>query len=132
MIVYNYDPATGIFLGSEDAIESPLEPGVFLVPAHATVRTPPPAQEGKIIVFTGQDWELHDIPTQPAPEPFVPTWDDIRLKRNFLLSQFDWTQAADAPLSPDQVAAWKTYRQTLRDIPQKNSNPAEVVWPTAP
>ena len=59
------------------------------------------------------------------------TWDDIRLKRDTLLMSTDWTMISDT--SVDQ-AAWKTYRQTLRDIPEtyKDKEPSEVVWPTQP
>jgi len=59
------------------------------------------------------------------------TWNDIRLKRDTLLMSSDWTMISDT--SVDQ-AAWKTYRQTLRDIPEtyKDKEPSEVVWPTEP
>ena len=39
--VYNYDPRTRIYTGASQADESPLEPGVFLIPAHATSQPPP-------------------------------------------------------------------------------------------
>ena len=39
--VYNYDPHTHIYTGESQADESPLEPGVFLIPAHATSQPPP-------------------------------------------------------------------------------------------
>ena len=59
------------------------------------------------------------------------TWDDIRLKRDTLLMSTDWTMISDT--SVDQ-AAWKTYRQALRDIPEtyKDKEPSEVIWPTQP
>lgn len=44
----------------------------------------------------------------------------------------DWTQLADAPLSEENVEAWRDYRQQLRDIPVSTSAPENVVWPTAP
>jgi len=47
----------------------------------------------------------------------VPTeWyaDRMRLQRDRLLAESDWTQAADAPVDK---AAWATYRQALRDFP---------------
>ena len=53
----------------------------------------------------------------------------VRLARDIALQQSDWTQVADAPV--DQ-AAWATYRQALRDIPEQDSFPDNVVWPTPP
>lgn len=54
---------------------------------------------------------------------------DIRAQRDQLLTQSDWTQMPDAPV--DQ-AAWATYRQALRDIPQQAGFPEDIVWPTKP
>ncbi len=42
---------------------------------------------------------------------------EIRLIRDRLLAQCDWTQAADSPLSDSKKAEWATYRQALRDLP---------------
>jgi hypothetical protein len=50
-------------------------------------------------------------------------------KRDDLLQGSDWTQVADAPV--DQ-AAWAAYRQALRDVPQQDGFPSEVVWPESP
>jgi hypothetical protein len=52
-----------------------------------------------------------------------------RSERDQLLSASDWTQVADAPV--DQ-AAWATYRQSLRDIPQQAGFPSNVTWPSKP
>jgi len=46
-----------------------------------------------------------------------------------LLKESDWTQVADAPV--DQ-SAWADYRQALRDVPQQEGFPQEVVWPNPP
>jgi len=43
--------------------------------------------------------------------------DGMRLHRNRLLADSDWTQTLDAPLTDEQRAAWATYRQALRDAP---------------
>jgi hypothetical protein len=59
----------------------------------------------------------------------VVTWDDIRGKRDKLLSQSDYTQVADWPGDKE---AWATYRSALRDITTTFSDPASVVWPTPP
>ena len=58
MIVYSYDPETGEYLGIEEAQESPLEPGVYLLPAHSTL-LPPPLTEGKELpIFINNEWVI--------------------------------------------------------------------------
>ena len=53
----------------------------------------------------------------------------LRLQRNELLSQSDWTQVADAPVD---AQAWATYRQALRDLPENTTDPRNPTWPTKP
>ena len=70
------------------------------------------------------------------------TWDsanvlnDIRVERNNRLYMCDWTQVVDAPLMPAQITQWRTYRQSLRDLPDSldpvPDNVSSVVWPTEP
>jgi hypothetical protein len=59
-------------------------------------------------------------------------WTAIRMHRAQLLQQSDWTQLADAPLSADEKNTWTAYRQSLRDLPQDNANPAGVIFPDQP
>ena len=40
----------------------------------------------------------------------------LRIHRNWLLKDSDWTQFNDSPLSDSKKAEWKTYRQALRDL----------------
>lgn len=58
--------------------------------------------------------------------------DSVRRQRNQKLRDCDWTQLADAPLTGTQKAAWVTYRQSLRAIPEQAQFPNSIVWPTAP
>jgi hypothetical protein len=54
----------------------------------------------------------------------------VRLLRNNLLANTDWTQAKDMP---DAVSVkWAPYRQALRDVPQQTGFPENVQWPTQP
>lgn len=53
-----------------------------------------------------------------------------RMQRNSLLSASDWTQIADAALTDEQRTAWRTYRQTLRDL--DFSDPNNIDWPEPP
>ncbi len=63
MKIYNYDPFTKIFVSEENADESPLEPGVYLIPAHATTLQPPEYNKEKEFCFFNEDkWEIKDIP----------------------------------------------------------------------
>lgn len=132
---YSFHPETGVFIGIDFAYESPLEPGVFLLPARATFVEPLQVTEGKQAVWKGDAWEVQDIPVPepiPEPEPEPLTWDSIRDERNRLLFRSDWTQLADAPLTQEQKNAWTAYRKTLRDVPSSFATLEEVVWPTAP
>ena len=54
----------------------------------------------------------------------------LRLERDFLLGQSDWTQNRDVTLSND--ADWKTYRQALRDITKTYKTLEDVKWPEKP
>ena len=41
----------------------------------------------------------------------------IRMIRNSLLSDSDWTQIPDSPLTDAKREEWKSWRQYLRDLP---------------
>jgi Phage tail assembly chaperone protein len=55
---------------------------------------------------------------------------EIRTARNNLLQSCDWTQLADA--TDFTKAAWKNYRQQLRDLPDQAGFPWTVTWPDFP
>lgn len=56
----------------------------------------------------------------------------IRNIRNQKLSECDWTQLADVPLSDEMKTAWQMYRQALRDLPEGFATADEVVFPETP
>ena len=59
----------------------------------------------------------------------------LRLKRDALLTESDWTQVNDSPLTDAKKTEWATYRQELRDLPsshQSTTNFDDVVFPTQP
>lgn len=60
---------------------------------------------------------------------------EIRVKRNGLLEESDWTQYTDSPLTEEVKEEWKVYRQELRDWPEVISDISsleEIVWPQKP
>jgi hypothetical protein len=59
-------------------------------------------------------------------------WYLVRTERDTLLYACDWTQATDSPLSDADALAWRTYRTALRQVPQVQSDPYAIVWPTPP
>jgi hypothetical protein len=63
---------------------------------------------------------------RPADEA---AWNALRAERNRRLADTDWTVLGD---SPTPTAAWKAYRQALRDLPVNTTDPFNPVWPTPP
>jgi len=63
-----------------------------------------------------------------AEEPL----NQLRIQRDKLIAQTDWTQVPDSPLDTADKSAWQNYRQALRDITQTYTSLDDVVWPTKP
>lgn len=58
----------------------------------------------------------------------------MRQQRTDLLAASDWVElpSATARLSAEELSAWGTYRQALRDVPTQEGFPNEIVWPAQP
>lgn len=56
----------------------------------------------------------------------------IRDMRDGLLEDSDWMMTTDSPLTDEKRTEWQTYRQALRDLPQSNTDPFSIVFPTRP
>jgi hypothetical protein len=54
----------------------------------------------------------------------------VRMERDRRLRETDWTQFPDVP--EDTRLMWQPYRQLLRDIPQQDNFPHDVIWPVPP
>lgn len=80
MKIYNYYHEYNTYVGSSLADESPLEPGVFLIPAHATDIEPPTCESNQIQIFNGTSWNIiedrrgtyYSTQTQQAIENYNP------------------------------------------------------------
>jgi hypothetical protein len=77
---------------------------------------------------TGEITEVEDKTDYSAIRTEM-AWSALRSERNRLLATSDWTVLGD---SPTPTAAWKAYRQALRDLPANTADPLNVVWPTPP
>jgi hypothetical protein len=57
-------------------------------------------------------------------------WAQVRAQRDELLRASDWSQLADAPVTDRTV--WVTYRSKLRQLPETQTDPFNILWPDAP
>ena len=86
--------------------------------------------------YAGLTW-LDDTP-KPTKKTLDAAWEQVQLDRAWAavrterdqrLAASDWTQLPDAPVD---AAAWASYRQQLRDLPQNYILPSDVEWPEEP
>lgn len=148
MKIYHFNDEW-IYTGSSDAIQSPLEPDVFLIPAKATSVEVPEFGEDFYARWDGEEWIIEQIPEpvvepenpepepEPVPEPepepeYVPPievqWVIFREDRTSKLRETDYLALADQTLTEEM----RVYRQALRDLPANTIDPANPVWPVKP
>lgn len=116
--------AGGVLHGVEYALVSPsARPDV----SHLfNVSEADPVLAGGVWV---QGWSVTDASTEEVAQRTSDQWRSVRNERNYRLASCDWTQLADATVD---AAAWAVYRQALRDLPQAQTDPFNIVWPTSP
>ena len=74
-----------------------------------------------------------DIEAQFPIVEFDMAMEDLRAKRNRLLTESDWTILPDSPIA--DKTAWQVYRQNLRDLTEGITTKEQanaVVFPTKP
>jgi hypothetical protein len=113
-----------------------------------------PYEEGKQYIdyyeYTFENNLVYEIPIikdaeiyPPAPEKtpeelFEIALTELRIKRDNLLIESDWTQLADIQSTYSEIwkTNWTTYRQQLRDLPNRcvsgELNIYSFEWPTKP
>lgn len=77
--VYQYDLA-GVYIGPTEADESPLEPGIWLIPARCTEVKPPEPPENQWPRWNGVSWHLVTRRNQTVTE----VADPVAKLRDFL------------------------------------------------
>ena len=73
--------------------------------------------------------------TAKAAWELAEEWKQIRAERNRLLSESDWTQGGDSPLTTQKKSDWAKYRTSLRTLPEDQSSEtkySDITWPTKP
>lgn len=71
----------GYYVGPAVADESPLEPGVWMIPAGAVDLPPPEVPAGKRAKYNGARFVLEPLPAPPAPTP-EQIAEAVRLRRS--------------------------------------------------
>jgi hypothetical protein len=78
-----------------------------------------------------QVWNITDATESEISVKLEEKWVEIRIMRDALLAQSDWTQFQDSPISGTTLVEWQTYRQSLRDVTSQQ-NPYNLSWPAKP
>jgi hypothetical protein len=93
--------------------------------------------EQAIIDYNNEIKRIEDeILAQEASRDY---WVHLRFIRNDLLTQSDWTQLPDSPLSTEKQLEWIFYRNNLRNLPDNIEDPKPLAlnlnhpsWPIPP
>ena len=73
--------------------------------------------------------------TAKAAWELAEEWKRIRTERTRLLSETDWTQGGDSPLTTQKKSDWAKYRTSLRTLPEdqiSKTKYSDITWPTKP
>lgn len=81
-----------------------------------------------MIVDRGDYYEAVPVP-EPTEEELASI---VRGNRDSKLSETDYLVIPDYPISEDNLAEVKVYRQALRDITEQTGFPKYVSWPDVP
>jgi hypothetical protein len=87
-----------------------------------------PTLSGSVYI---QTYTISDADTETINKRREIKWSEVRSGRDSLLSESDWTQFNDSPISGSTLTDWQTYRQSLRDITNQ-SDPYDITWPNIP
>jgi hypothetical protein len=121
-IVYQTAP-DGRYVGPTEADESPLEPGVWLIPAGAVETPPPEAPEGHFARWSGKVWEVVPVPAPPEPEeskqPPAKRAPPAVTRRQLRL----WLVRHGIPLSAVEAA--------IDELPEPQRTEARIEWEDA-
>ena len=79
-----------------------------------------------------QSWIVADATAEEIAIRIEEMAQSIRTQRNQMLSDSDWTQVDDTPLTNTAKQEWAIYRQALRDITKQDGFPASITWPVQP
>ena len=88
--------------------------------------------EGKLVQFTNAEEAAQDAKEKAwADGAAARAWEALRRERDNKIAKSDWRANSDVTMSD----AWKTYRQSLRDLPSTLNDTTvqeTITWPEEP
>ena len=118
----------------DSEVHSTLPPDAQAIPDDQYVELLEAQSMGRVIFFNGDEpiaIDEAELLTESTDEQL---WQEIRVKRNQLLKDSDFSQLLDiqSSLSDEQKQAWVEYRETLRNITNMYENPKDLIFPDIP
>ncbi len=91
--------------------------------------------EGAPVLNAGvwrQTWNVSSLSAELIATKLALREHTQRTRRDQELQSCDWVVTMHKELGTTIPAAWKTYRQELRDVPSQAGFPDNITWPTKP
>jgi hypothetical protein len=88
----------------------------------------PTLSKGEILEWGGTNWVVRT----PNDAELDIKWQEIRDTRNILLSKTDIKILKYLERKLDIPEELLSYREQLRDLPQQQENPFNIIWPVDP
>lgn len=121
MKIFNYNPDTLEFISETLADESPLEPGIFLIPAFATNKELPAFNvETQVCKYINNEWVVLDKPILEEPVPVEPSAEELKEMRISEIKSLLYTIDIKSIRSLREgdivrIQEWESQAQLLRD-----------------
>lgn len=123
------------------AIEMKVVPDGKQVFIREDIHQEPETEDG-IVAYSAVEYSVHvsdlnfevtaDFIEKVKAEDYARTAKTVRAIRDKLLADSDYMMLTDVEKTTAERNAWKTYRQALRDIPEQEGFPYDVVYPVMP
>ena len=134
MQIWHYQADTGLLLGTSTADRSPMEPGVWLIPAFATTAPPPAPDEGHEVAYVDGDWVQRPLLPEPEPEPVPeapppgPVTDVAFWQFMLAAASLNIVTLAEAEAAVDTRAMPALFAATLDQLPEPQRTMARIKY----
>lgn len=114
----------GYFVGMTVADESPLEPGVWLLPAGVVDADAPYVPDGHRAKWNGADFDLIAPPPPPPPTPVPPAPTQFELDQRRYQKRAAVQSELIAWMAADNMSRVRTSEWTVQDLTTLLADPA--------